>query len=73
MPHFMIIFIPYINLLNLSWIKKMSIFEEYGAFKFVLFRFFPFFLWFEQAFLVNLTNSKCCNCAVQGTCKHLTC
>ena len=22
MPHFMIIFIPYINLLNLSWIKK---------------------------------------------------
>ena len=24
--------IPYINLLSLSWIKKMSIFEEYGAF-----------------------------------------
>ena len=34
MPHFMIILIPYINLLNLSWIK-MSIFEEYGAFKIV--------------------------------------
>ena len=33
MPQFMIIFIPYINLLNLSWIKKMSIFEEYGPFK----------------------------------------
>ena len=32
MPHFMIVLIPYINLLNLSWIKKMSIFEEYGAF-----------------------------------------
>ena len=31
-PNFMIILIPYINLLNLSWIK-MSIFEEYGAFK----------------------------------------
>ena len=31
MPHFMIILILYINLLNLSWIK-MSIFEEYGAF-----------------------------------------
>ena len=28
----MIVLIPYINLLNLSWIK-MSIFEEYGAFK----------------------------------------
>ena len=25
--------IPYINLLNLSWIKIKSIFEEYGAFK----------------------------------------
>ena len=29
MPHFMIV----LNLLNISWIKKMSIFEEYGAFK----------------------------------------
>ena len=33
MPHFMIKLIPYINLLNLSLIKIMSIFEEYGAFK----------------------------------------
>ena len=32
MPHFMIVSIPYINYLNLSWIK-MSNFEEYGAFK----------------------------------------
>ena len=33
MPHFMIVLILYMNLLNLSWIKiKMSIFEEYGAF-----------------------------------------
>ena len=32
MPHFMIVLLPYINLLNLSWIK-MSIFEEYEAFK----------------------------------------
>ena len=32
MPHFMNVLIPYINLLNLSWIKTMSIFEEYGAF-----------------------------------------
>ena len=32
MPHFMIVLIPYINLLNLSLIK-MTIFEEYGAFK----------------------------------------
>ena len=32
MSHFMIVLILYINLLNLSWIKKMSIFEEYGAF-----------------------------------------
>ena len=32
MPHFMIVLILYINLLNLSWIKKVSIFEEYGAF-----------------------------------------
>ena len=40
----MILLIPYINLLNLCWIKKkkqkkMSIFEEYGAFKSIL-RFF---------------------------------
>ena len=35
MPHFMIILIPYNNLLNLSWIK-MSIFEEYGAFNILL-------------------------------------
>ena len=32
MPHFMIVLILYVNLLNLSWIKKMSIFEEYGTF-----------------------------------------
>ena len=32
MPHFMIVLILCINLLNLFWIK-MSIFEEYGAFK----------------------------------------
>ena len=32
MPYFMIVLISYINLLILSWIKKMSIFEEYGAF-----------------------------------------
>ena len=31
MPHFMIVLILYISLLNLSW-TKMSIFEEYGAF-----------------------------------------
>ena len=28
---FMFVVIPYINLLILSWIKKISIFEEYGA------------------------------------------
>ena len=33
MPHLMTVLVLYINLLNLSWIKKMSIFEEYGAFK----------------------------------------
>ena len=33
-PHFRIVLIPYINLLNLSWIIKCrSISEEYGAFK----------------------------------------
>ena len=32
MPHFMIVLILYINLLNFSEIN-MSIFEEYGAFK----------------------------------------
>ena len=31
-PHFMVVLILYINLLNLSWIKKKTIFEEYGAF-----------------------------------------
>ena len=32
--HFMIVLLQYNNLVNLSWIKKkMSIFEEYGAFK----------------------------------------
>ena len=34
MPHFMIVLITYINLLNLFLDNKMSIFEEYGAFKF---------------------------------------
>ena len=34
MPHFIILLMPYLNLLNLSWIKKKhTIFEEYGAFK----------------------------------------
>ena len=33
MPDFMIVLILYINLLNVSWIKKCPIFEEYGAFK----------------------------------------
>ena len=33
MPHFMIVLIPYINLLNLSWIIKCLFFEEYGAIK----------------------------------------
>ena len=28
----MIVLIPDISSFNLSWIKKMSIFEEYGAF-----------------------------------------
>ena len=37
MPHFIIILIPYINLLNLSRIKKISIFEEYEAFKSMLY------------------------------------
>ena len=32
-PHFMIVLIPYINLSNLFLDNKMSIFEEYGAFK----------------------------------------
>ena len=33
-PHFIIVLIPYINLLNLSWIKKNCLFfEEDGAFK----------------------------------------
>ena len=32
MPHFMILLILYFNWLNLSRVKKMSIFEEYGAF-----------------------------------------
>ena len=32
----MIILILYINLLHFSWIKKVSIFEEYGAFKMLI-------------------------------------
>ena len=33
MPHFMIVLIPYINLLiNLSWKIKCLMFEEYGAY-----------------------------------------
>ena len=31
MPHFMIVFILYLNLLNHSWTKNVY-FEEYGAF-----------------------------------------
>ena len=33
MPYFMIILTLYFSLLNVSWIKKMSTFVEYGAFK----------------------------------------
>ena len=33
MLHFMIVLIPYIILLNSSWIRKMSIFRKYGAFE----------------------------------------
>ena len=34
MPHFMIVLIPHLNLLNLSWIKNIyHFFEEYGAFE----------------------------------------
>ena len=33
MPHFMIVLIPYNNLLNLFWIIKRLFFEEYGAVK----------------------------------------
>ena len=33
MSHFMIVSIPYINLLKPFLDNKMSIFEEYGAFK----------------------------------------
>ena len=36
MPHFMIVLLLYINLLNISWIK-MSSFEEHGAFKWITF------------------------------------
>ena len=32
MPDYIIVSIPYINLLNFSWTNKMSFFEEYGAF-----------------------------------------
>ena len=35
MSHFMIVSILYINVLNLSWKKKMCIFEEYRAFKYI--------------------------------------
>ena len=37
MTHFMIVLILFINLINLSWIKKISIFEEYEVFKGFLF------------------------------------
>ena len=32
-PHFIIVLVPYISLLNLCWVIKMSISETYGAFK----------------------------------------
>ena len=32
MPHFMIVLILHINLLNISWIIKCLLFKEYGAF-----------------------------------------
>ena len=37
MPHFTIVLIPYINSLNISWIKKKKkkkTFEEYGTFNY---------------------------------------
>ena len=55
MPNVMIALIAYINLLNLSWIKKMSIFEEYGVFNHLM---------SEKVVSVNLTinvflNTRC--------------
>ena len=49
MPHFMIILLLYVNLLNLSWIKNVS--EEYAAFK------------AKQC--KKLTQKKCANCNSQ--------
>ena len=46
MPYFMIVLISYINLWNLSWIKKkMSTFEEYGAFNFITSRNAKSYFW----------------------------
>ena len=33
MPHFKILLILYIDLLNISWVKKNVYSEEYGSFK----------------------------------------
>ena len=55
MPHFMILLITYINLLNFFLDNKMSIFEEYGAFKAgmcIIQHFFYFFLEFCSFFKV---------------------
>ena len=53
MPRFMIVFILYINLLNQSSIK-MSIFEEYGAFKLMQVR-----LWKNKSFKTSLGFDIC--------------
>ena len=39
MPHFMIILIPYINFIKPFLDKKMSVFEEYGAFTILVLKF----------------------------------
>ena len=39
MQIFIVLLIPYMNLLNLSWIKNVY-FEEYGTFKLLIFSYF---------------------------------
>ena len=59
MPHFMIVLIPYINLLNPAFLDKKCLFEEYRAFdKFITYIniIFLFYFFFQNIDLSKLSE-----------------
>ena len=59
MPHSMIVLITYINLLILSGRKKMSIFEDYGAFNAACINMLKFSEIFSYSGIIKFSEILC--------------